>query len=61
MVKQYTLKGWPATVTGKHLQLYSSKRGQLSLDDGIPLWGRRVLISLQAHDTVMEEVSLDSE
>ena len=60
-MKQYTLKGWQATLTDKQLQLYSSKRDKLSLDDGIPLWGRRVVIPLQARDTVMEEVSLDSE
>ena len=57
-VKQYTLKGWPATVTDKQLQFYSSKRDELSLKDGIPLWAR-VVVPPQACDTVMEEVNLD--
>ena len=58
-VKQYTLKGWPATVTDKQLQPYNSKRNKLSLEDGIPLWGSRVVVPPQAYDTVMKEVSLD--
>ena len=58
-MKLYTLKGWPATVTDKQLQPYSGKRDELSLEDGIPLWGSRVVVPPQACDTVMEEVSLD--
>ena len=58
-VKQYTLKGWPATVTDKQLQPYSSKRDEPCLEDGMPLWGSRVVLPPQAYDTVMEEVSLD--
>ena len=58
-VKQYTLKGWPATVTDKQLQPYSSKGDKLSLEVGIPLWGNRVVVPPQACDTVMEEVNLD--
>ena len=54
-VKQYTWKGWPATVTDKQLQPYSSKRDELSLEDGILLWGSRVVVPPQARDTVMEE------
>ena len=58
-VKQYTLKGWPAIVTDKQLQTYSSKRNELSLEVGIPLWCSRVVVPPQTCDTVMEEVSLD--
>ena len=54
-VKQYTWKGWPATVTDKRLQHYSSKRDELSLEDGILFWGSRVVVPPQAHDAVMEE------
>ena len=54
-MKQYTLKGWPATVTDKQLQPYSSIRDELSLEDGILLWDSRVVVPLQAHDSVMEE------
>ena len=54
-VKQYTLKGWPTTVTDKQLHPYSSKRDELSLEDGILLWGSGVVVPPQARDTVMEE------
>ena len=54
-VKQYTWKGWPATVTDKQLHPYSSKRDELSLEDEILLWGSRVVVPPQARDTVMEE------
>ena len=57
-MKQYTWKGWPAwpaTVTDKQLQPYSSKRDELSLEDEILLWGRRVVVPPQVRDTVMEE------
>ena len=54
-VKQYTQKGWPATVTDKELHPYSSKRDKLNLEDGILLWGSRVVVPPQARDTVMEE------
>ena len=60
-VKQYILKGWPATVTDKQLQPYNSKRNELSLGVGIPLRGSRVVVPPQTCDTVMEEVSLDKE
>ena len=47
-VKQYTLKGRPATDTDKQLQPYSSKRNEeLCLEDGIPLWDSRVVVPPQ--------------
>ena len=55
-VKHYTQNGWPATVTDEQLQPYSNKRDELSLEDGILLWGSRVVAPLQARDTVIEEV-----
>ena len=36
-VEQYIQNGWPATVTDAQLQPYSSKRDELSLEDGILL------------------------
>ena len=45
-VKQYKLKGWPATDTDKQLQPYSSKRDELCLEDGIPLWDSSTSTSL---------------
>ena len=54
-VKQYTQTGWPATVSDERLYPYSSKRDELSLEDGIPLWGSRVVVPPQARNTVIEE------
>ena len=51
-VKHYTQNGWPATVTDEQLQPYSNKRDELSLEDGILLWGSRVVVPPQACDTV---------
>ena len=46
-VKQYTQNGWPATITDEQLQPYSSRRDELSLEDGILLWGSRVVVPPQ--------------
>ena len=54
-VKQYTQNGWPAKVTDEQLQPYSSKRDELSLEDGILLWGSRVVVPPQARHLVIEE------
>ena len=54
-VKHYTQNVWPATVTDEQLQPYSNKRDELSLEDGILLWGSRVVVPPQARDTVIEE------
>ena len=47
-VKQYTQNGWPANIKGEQLRPYSSKRDELSLEDGILLWGSRVVVPPQA-------------
>ena len=53
-MKQYTQNGWPATITHEQLQPYSSRRDELSLEDGILLWGSRVVVPPRARDTVMK-------
>ena len=53
--KPYAQNGWPATVTDEQLQPYSNKRDGLSLEDGILLWGSRMVVSPQAYDTVIKE------
>ena len=54
-VKHYTQNGWPATVTDKQLQPYSNKQDELSLEDGILLWGSRMVVTPQARHTVIKE------
>ena len=43
-VKEYTRNGWPTAITDKKLRPYSSRRDEISLEDGILLWGSRVVI-----------------
>ena len=52
-VKQYPRDGWPTTITDEQLRPYSSKR-DISLEDGILLWGSRVIIPPQARETVIK-------
>ena len=54
-VKQYTQNGWPNNIKDEQLRPYSSKRDELSLEDGILLWGNRVVVPPQARNTVLEE------
>ena len=54
-VKQYTWRAGHLQSQIKKLQPYSSKRDELSMEDGILLWGSRVVVPQLAHDTVMAE------
>ena len=54
-VKQFTQTDWPITISDKQLQPYWHKRNEISIEDGILLWGSRVIVPLQAHNRVIEE------
>jgi len=54
-VKQYTRTSWPATVPIKQLHPYWIKQEELSLEDGVLLWGSRVIIPPQARNRVIKE------
>ena len=54
-VKQYTQNGRPANIKDEQLRPYSSKRDELGPEDGILLWGNRVVVPPQARNTVLEE------
>ena len=53
-VKEYTRNGWPTAITDEKLRPYSSRRDEISLEDGILLWGSRVVIPPQAREAVIE-------
>ena len=54
-VKEYTRNGWPTAITDEKLRPCSSRRDEISLEDGILLWGSRVVIPPQAHEAVIEQ------
>ena len=55
-VKQFTQTGWPTTTSDdEQLQPYWHKRNEISVEDGILLWGSRVIVPPQARNRVIEE------
>ena len=54
-VKQFAQTGWPTTISDEQLQPYWSKRNEISVEDGILLWGSRVIVPPQALNRVIEE------
>ena len=45
-VKQFTQKGWPASIRDGQLHPYWARRNEISIEDGVLLWGSRVIIHL---------------
>ena len=54
-VKQFTQKGWPASIRDGQLHPYWARRNEISIEDGVLLWGSRVIIPPQARGRVVEE------
>ena len=48
-VKHLTQNGWPTTVADKQLRTYWYNRDEISIEDGILLWGSRVIVLTQAY------------
>ena len=55
-VLEYVLTGWPNHVD-KDLQMYFSKRNDLSTEQGSLLWGSRVVIPSTNHELILEELA----
>ena len=56
-VKRYTQQGWPEQLTGgeaSELKPFLYRKGELSLEDGIILWGNRVVIPSCFQTRVLE-------
>ena len=52
-VYQYTMQGWPGTVTDE-LQPYSRKKDEISTEGGCLLWGCRVIIPPQGRTAIVD-------
>ena len=55
-VRQYLLLGWPDQQLGEEFKPFTSRKDELSLQDGCILWGSRVVIPPQGREAVLEEL-----
>ncbi|XP_052813877.1 uncharacterized protein K02A2.6-like [Mya arenaria] len=55
-VYEYTMNGWPNHVTETELKLYFNRRNELSTDNGVILWGLRVVIPDTFRQRILEEL-----
>jgi hypothetical protein len=55
-VKSYILSGWPAQCEILDLKPYFSRKMELSVEDGVVLWGARVVVPPQGRQKVLEEL-----
>ena len=57
-VRRLVLRGWPerAEEEEEELKPYTSRRGELSVEDGCILWGTRVVVPPQLRSRVMDEL-----
>lgn len=55
-VFELTLNGWPSQVNDPELQPFFERRSSLSIEQGIILWGIRVVIPMALRKRIMEEL-----
>ena len=55
-VYEYVLNGWTNHVTDENLRPYFSRRNELSVDQGVILWGFRVVIPAKFHERILNEM-----
>lgn len=55
-VKSYILRGWPSQLEEPDLKPYFARKLELSVEDGIVLWGTRVIVPPQGRQKVLEEL-----
>ncbi|KAK3726335.1 hypothetical protein QZH41_008960, partial [Actinostola sp. cb2023] len=55
-VLRYTLEGWPTTGNLDELVPYSTKKSELTVEDGCLLWGARVVIPRQGRQNMLTEL-----
>ena len=48
--------GWPSSNTDEALKPYLSGKKELSIQDGCPLWGNRMVVPPKARERAMEEL-----
>lgn len=54
-VRQFIEQGWPSE-TGREFAPYSSRKEELSIQQGVLMWGTRVVVPPQARDTMLDEL-----
>jgi hypothetical protein len=57
-VLEYCMTGWPSATSEGEIQSYHRRREELSVEDGILLWGRRVIVPKEYHQQILEELHL---
>ena len=57
-VYSYTLKGWPAKV-GDEFKPFSTRKGELSVQNGCLLWGTRVVIPFKQQQRILDDLHRD--
>ena len=59
-VLRFTLSGWPSVIDAKStLQPYSSRRQELTVEEGCLLWGIRVVVPEKLRKQLLEELHRD--
>ena len=54
-VRQFVEQGWPSK-TPSELAPYSTRRDELSIQQGVLMWGARVIVPPQARETLLDEL-----
>lgn len=55
-VFDFTLNGWPAHVTDTDLQPFFDRRNELTLKQGVIMWGMRIVIPEKLRDQLLLEL-----
>ena len=54
-VRQFVEQGWPSEIA-REFAPYSSRKEELSIQQGVLMWGTRVVVPPQARDTMLDEL-----
>ena len=55
-VYEYVMTGWPAHCDDEDLQPYFNRRSEISVEDGVLMWGVRVIIPRPGREAVLQEL-----
>ena len=55
-VLEYCMSGWPSTSSEGEMECYHRRREELSVESGILLWGRRVVVPKKERSKILEEL-----
>lgn len=57
-VREYVLRGWPDHESDPSLAPYRVRKTELSVKDGVLLWGARVIVPPQGRESVIKELHM---